>query len=336
MITAATSQSTSSIQPSSAGREVLLEIRGLAVHFETRRGVAKAVNDVDLSLYKGERFGLVGESGSGKSTLILSLLNMIKPPGRIVHGSAKLNRRELTNLDGEEVRQLRLSEIAMIPQGAMNSMNPVMRIGDQLELAMAEHGGGEHSVRELMEMVGLSEATERLYPHELSGGMKQRACIAQAISLSPKLILADEPTSALDVVVQRQIMQTLKNLQNRLHATVLLVGHDMGLMAQFAERVGIMYGGELVEVGEVDKIFVEPKHPYTRLLIDSISSFETKGDFRGIPGNAMSLLNPPSGCHFHPRCPNKMDKCQERPPTLKEIAPDHTASCLLYEEGENS
>ena len=310
----------------------VLEVRGLGVHFETRRGVARAVNDVDLTLYRGERFGLVGESGSGKTTLILSLLRMIKPPGRIVSGSACLDGVDLLGLTDDEIRQARLSRIAMIPQGAMNSLNPVMRIGDQLELAMNEHGGGEHSVATLLEMVRLEPATARLYPHELSGGMKQRACIALAISLSPMLILADEPTSALDVIVQRRIMQTLRELQDRLSATVLLVGHDMGLMAQFAERIGIMYGGRLVEVGEAERIFSEPRHPYTRLLIGSIPSFERKGDFRGIPGTAMSLLNPPSGCQFHPRCPDVMDRCRRDLPVLRRVEGAHETACLLYED----
>ena len=327
---------------STAAKEVLLAIRGLAVHFETRRGIARAVNEVDLTLYKGERFGLVGESGSGKTTLILALLRMIKTPGLIAGGSATLDDgTDLTQLDREQVRQARLKRVAMVPQGAMNSLNPVMRIGPQLMLTMREHATEQPPppkaaqlarVVELLAKVGLRPEVARLYPHELSGGMKQRVCIAQAISLDPQLILADEPTSALDVVVQRQIMQTLRQLQHQLNATVLLVGHDMGLMAQFAERVGIMYGGKLVEVGHVEEIFHNPQHPYTQLLISSIPSFETKGEFKGIPGVALSLLDPPSGCLFHPRCPQAMPACSRRAPILQAVAPDHLASCLLHEE----
>ena len=323
-------------------RDVLLDIRGLEVHFETRRGIARAVNKVDLTLYKGERFGLVGESGSGKTTLILALLRMIKTPGLIAGGKATLDDgTDLIQLDREQVRQARLKRVAMVPQGAMNSLNPVMRIGDQLMLTMREHAVEEQPppkaaqlerAIELLARVGLKPEVARLFPHELSGGMKQRACIAQAISLNPQLILADEPTSALDVVVQRQIMQTLRQLQHQLNATVLLVGHDMGLMAQFAERVGIMYGGKLVEVGRVEEIFHNPQHPYTQLLISSIPSFETKGEFKGIPGVALSLLEPPSGCLFHPRCPQAMSQCSQRAPTLQTVAPDHLASCLLHEE----
>ena len=325
------------------GKEALLDIRGMEVHFETRRGVARAVNEVDLTLYKGERFGLVGESGSGKTTLILALLRMIKPPGFIAGGSATFDDgTDLIQLSQADVRQARLARVAMVPQGAMNSLNPVMRIGDQLILTMREHGiEGEREewlkrVEELLDKVGLKPEAARLYPHELSGGMKQRVCIAQAISLNPQLILADEPTSALDVVVQRQSMQTLRHLQNELDATVLLVGHDMGLMAQFAVRVGIMYGGKLVEVGTVHDIFHNPQHPYTQLLISSIPSFETKGEFKGIPGVALSLLDPPSGCLFHPRCPQATERCKAEEPRLAEVAPNQLASCLLHEEDEHA
>ena len=325
------------------GKEALLDIRGMEVHFETRRGIARAVNEVDLTLYKGERFGLVGESGSGKTTLILALLRMIKTPGFIAGGSATFDDgTDLIQLSQEDVRQARLARVAMVPQGAMNSLNPVMRIGDQLILTMREHCiEGEREewlkrVEELLDKVGLKPEAARLYPHELSGGMKQRVCIAQAISLNPQLILADEPTSALDVVVQRQIMQTLRQLQHELDATVLLVGHDMGLMAQFAERVGIMYGGKLVEVGTVHDIFHNPQHPYTQLLISSIPSFETKGEFKGIPGVALSLLDPPSGCLFHPRCPQATERCKAEEPRLAEVAPNQLASCLLHEEDEHA
>ena len=322
-------------------RKKLLDIRGLQVHFATRRGVARAVNDVDLTLYRGERFGLVGESGSGKTTLVLSLLRMIKPPGRIAGGQALMDGVDLLQLDDEQVRQMRLARVAMVPQGAMNSLNPVMRIGKQMALTMREHGEemdketAQRRVTELLETVDLRPEVARLYPHELSGGMKQRACIATAVALSPQLILADEPTSALDVVVQRQIMQMLRDLQQRLGATVLLVGHDMGLMAQFAERIGIMYGGRLVEVGRVEEIFRRPKHPYTRLLISSIPSFARRGEFQGIPGATLSLLNLPSGCLFHPRCPQAMDKCARLTPRLEEVEIDHRAACLLYDEDDH-
>ena len=319
-------------------KETLLKIRDLEVQFDTRRGVARAVNRVNLDLRAGERFGLVGESGSGKTTLILALLRMIKQPGHIVAGKVLFGDVDLVQLSDEQVRKTRLSQIAMIPQGAMNSLNPVMRISDQLILTMREHGKNNNKnetaqyVNELMELVGLRPDVGRLYPHQLSGGMKQRVCIALAISLRPRLILADEPSSALDVVVQQQVMQTLRRLHEQLNATVLLVGHDMGLMAQFAQRVGIMYGGKLVEVGRVEDIFSNPKHPYTQLLISSIPSFKHKGELKGIPGVALSLLNSPSGCLFHPRCPKAVPQCSRQVPQMRTLGPDHQAACLLYDE----
>jgi peptide/nickel transport system ATP-binding protein len=324
-------------------RRALLETRGLEIQFDTRRGIARAVNELDLTLYEGERFGLVGESGSGKTTTLLGLLRLIEEPGRIAAGEILLDGVDLLKLSDEAMRRVRLSRIAMVPQGAMNSLNPVIRIGDQMRLTILEHerdvkrDEADDRIRELLEMVGLLPTVARLYPHELSGGMKQRVCIATAICLGPQLILADEPTSALDVVVQRQIMQTLRSLQERIKATVLLVGHDMGLMAQFVERIGIMYGGKLVEVGTVEEIFRNPRHPYTQLLISSIPSFETRGTFKSIPGAGLSLLNPPGGCLFHPRCPDVMDECATRAPTLVQLQEDsHRAACLLYEKGNHA
>lgn len=316
----------------------LLRIRGLEVQFQTRRGLVRAVDAIDLDLYRGERFGLVGESGSGKTTLVLALLQMIRPPGSVAGGQALLGDLDLLAARPAQIRAARLQRVAMVPQGAMNSLNPVMRIGQQLTLAMREHGVGADArarrerALELLGTVGLEPDVADLYPHELSGGMKQRACIALAISLEPELILADEPTSALDVVVQRQIMQMLHRLQQQLEATVLLVGHDMGLMAQFAERVGIMYGGRLVEVGRTEDIYRDPRHPYTRLLIASIPSFERKGAFRGIPGEPLSLLKPPSGCLFHPRCPHAEEICTRRVPPLQEIEPGRLVACVRHEE----
>ena len=264
-------------------REVLLEVNDLDVRFETRRSVVRAVDGVNLTIYKGERFGLAGESGSGKTTFLLSLLRMIKKPGYIAGGQAVLDDgTDLLALNPEQIRDMRIKRLAMVPQGAMNSLNPVMRVVDQMMLTMREHGEiGDKAtllerVAELLKSVGLDRDVGKYYPHELSGGMKQRVCIALAICLNPQLILADEPTSALDVVVQRQIMQTLRRLQVKLDASVLLVGHDMGLMAQFAERIGIMYQGKLVEVDRVENIFHDPQHPYTQKLISSLPSFERK------------------------------------------------------------
>ena len=279
-------------------KEVLLDIENLDVHFATRRRVIRAVDGVSLKIYKGERFGLAGESGSGKTTMLLALLRMIKTPGYIAGGTAVLDDgTDLLSKSLDDFRKIRMERVTMVPQGAMNSLNPVMRIADQMILTMREHGDKSEKniirarVEELLVSVGLRVEIGMLYPHELSGGMKQRVCIAQAICLNPSLILADEPTSALDVVVQRQIMQTLTKLQQKLGASVLLVGHDMGLMAQFAERIGIMYQGNLVEVDTAENIFTKPQHPYTKSLISSIPSFERKDRLELQSENKVSSQN---------------------------------------------
>jgi peptide/nickel transport system ATP-binding protein len=313
----------------------ILRVNDLQVHYRTRKSVLKAVDHVGFSLRKGEKFGLVGESGSGKSTLVLAMLRLIKPPGEIAGGEVYLDGVNLMKLSDEDMRHTRLSDIALIPQAAMNALNPVIRIKQQFRLAMRDHGENgsdwENRVVELLDWVGLKPEVANMYPHQLSGGMKQRVCIAIGISLKPKVILADEPTSALDVVVQRRVMETLEAVQARLGATVLLVGHDMGLMAQVVDRIGVMYGGKLVEIGEVNDIFQEPLHPYTQMLIASLPSLESKGQLSGIPGLPLSLANLPSGCVFHPRCPHVMNRCSVDIPALKEIRPGHWAACHLYE-----
>jgi peptide/nickel transport system ATP-binding protein len=314
----------------------ILRVENLRVHYHTPRGPVRAVEGVTFSLTKGERLGLVGESGSGKSTTVLALLRMLKPPARIEAGRVILDGDDLLRLSEEEMRQARFARISLIPQGAMNSLNPVMRIKHQLLDTIHYHNGTlsraemlEH-IYQLLESVGLSRGVAEMFPHELSGGMKQRVCIAMGISLQPQVILADEPTSALDVVVQRQVMETLGQVQEEIGAALILVGHDMGLMAQFVDKIGVMYAGKLVEVGPVDDIFEEPLHPYTQLLIASLPSLEGKGVFKGIPGITPSLLNPPPGCTFHPRCPQALAQCQVQVPVLQEVRPGRWVSCLLY------
>lgn len=263
----------------------VLQVRDLRVHFPTSRGVVKAVDGVGFHLEAGERFGLIGESGSGKSTIALALLRLIRPPGRIVAGQALLDGVDLLTLPEERMRQVRLAEVALITQGAMNSLNPVMRVRHQIVDAMKAHSlrfsrqGWEERVSALLRSVDLRPEAADMFPHQLSGGMKQRVCIAIAISLRPKVIIADEPTSALDVVVQRRVMETLRRVQDELGAAVLLIGHDMGLMAQFTDRVAVMRAGRLLEVGGVRDIFARPQHPYTRLLMDSLPSLDRKEAF---------------------------------------------------------
>jgi len=260
----------------------VLEIDNLQIHFPTQRGPVKAVDGVSFTLQPGERLGLIGESGSGKSTIALAIMRMIKPPGEIVDGSILLEGVDLLSLSEDEMRRKRLNDIALVTQGAMNSLNPVMRIKDQLIDGMEAHGTkvSKRDVRarlaELLAAVDLKSEVADLYPHQLSGGMKQRVCIATAISLKPKVIIADEPTSALDVVVQKHVMETLRLVQDRIGAAVILIGHDMGLMAQFAQRVAVMRAGKLVELNEVHEIFARPQHPYTRLLLESLPSLDRR------------------------------------------------------------
>jgi peptide/nickel transport system ATP-binding protein len=314
--------------------EPVLRVEGLRVAFDHPQGLVRAVDDVSFALSPGERFGLAGESGSGKSTLALSMLRLIKPPGRIEAGEVWLAGTRLGDLDEEGMRALRLAGIALVPQGSMNSLNPVLRIGGQIGDTLAEHrlhltrGEGERRIAALLAEVGLPESVARMYPHELSGGMKQRACIAIAICLRPKVIIADEPTSALDVVVQRQVMATLARVQQELGAAVILVGHDMGLMAQFVDRLAIMYAGRLVEVAPVAEIITRPRHPYTRALIASLPSLDTRGGLAGIPGLAPLLRDLPDGCAFHPRCTLAMGRCRTEKPKLRDIGGSQVACHL--------
>ena len=313
----------------------VLRVERLRVAYDHPRGAVRAVDEVSFALKPHERFGLAGESGSGKSTMALAILRMIKPPGRIEGGEVWLEDVALSGLGDDAIRRLRLAGIAMVPQGSMNSLNPVIRIREQIRDALDDHGerlsrrATEARVRSLLSQVGLPEGTAEKYPHELSGGMKQRACIAIAICLRPKVIIADEPTSALDVVVQRQVMETLGRVQAALGAAVILVGHDLGLMAQFVDRLGIMYAGRLVEIAPIGAIITAPRHPYTRMLIDALPSLEHKGGLRGIPGLAPPLRDLPPGCAFHPRCPLVEARCRVEKPAVREIGHETSVACHL-------
>lgn len=321
-------------QPTPTDR--ILEVKELRVNYHTPRGPVRAVNGVSFFLRRGERLGLVGESGSGKSTTALGLMRLLQEPAVIEGGEIWLDGKELLGLTEEEMRRTRFADIALIPQGAMNSLNPMMLVGEQLRDTIRAHrfadsrAAIESRIQDVLESVDLNADVVQAYPHELSGGMKQRVCIAMGILLTPKVIIADEPTSALDVVVQRQVMETLGRVQREIGAAVILVGHDMGLMAQFVNRIGVMYGGKLVEVGPVRDIFKDPLHPYTQLLIGSLPTLQTKEMFKGIPGLTPSLLSPPSGCMFHPRCPQALANCSVDIPPLVELKPERWVACHLY------
>jgi peptide/nickel transport system ATP-binding protein len=317
----------------------VLEIVDLQVSYYTDAGRARALDGVSLTLNAGEKLGLVGESGSGKSTMALAMMRMIKPPGRIEGGQVIVGDTNLTALSEEEMLKARLSKIAYIPQGAMNSLNPVLRIGRQMMDAIKAHdpeaGKAEMHERcqEALASVDLKPEVFRMFAHELSGGMKQRVCIAIGILLKPQVIIADEPTSALDVVTQRQVMETIDRVQDQIGAAIILIGHDMGLMAQFVDKVAVMYAGRLMEVSTVRSMFTDPKHPYAQALISSLPSLDNKGVFQGIPGLAPALLRLPSGCTFHPRCPHVMEICRTVRPDLRRLSSSQEAACHLYTSG---
>ena len=314
----------------------ILQVRDLKVYYHVEAGAVKAVDGVTFDLHPGVKMGLVGESGSGKSTMALALMRMIKPPAKVEGGQMILDGVDLVTLSEEEMRQTRLSKIAMIPQGAMNSLNPVVRIEKQILDGLLDHGyrfskeERQEKVEQLLRSVDMDPRVAKMYPHELSGGMKQRVTVAMSIAMEPELVIADEPTSALDVVIQRRVIETINRIQRELGLAVILIGHDMGLMAQTVDRLAVMYAGKMMEIGEVRDIFRNPLHPYTQLLISSLPVLENRGVFSGIPGITPSLLNPPSGCVFHTRCPKAWDLCREETPPYIEVEPERFVACHLH------
>lgn len=314
-----------------------LVVDDLHVHYFSPRGSIIAANGVSFSLRKGEILGLVGESGCGKTTVAMAILRMIQPPGRIVHGQIRIDGQDIVGLSERAMRKVRWQELALVPQGAMNSLNPVTRIREQMGDAITTHEAvSREQLRErilkLMTDVGLPERVISMYPHELSGGMKQRVCIAMSIALNPKVIIADEPTSALDVVVQRVVAQTLLDVKERLGVSMVLIGHDMGLQAQLVDRIAVMYAGNLVEVAPVIAAFENPLHPYTQILIESIPSIKERKPLKVTEGITHDLRNPPPGCIFQFRCMWVEQKCRESAPPMMEMADNHFVACWQYPE----
>jgi peptide/nickel transport system ATP-binding protein len=315
-----------------------LALRDLTVIYHTEDGDVRAVDATSFNVAAGERLGLVGESGSGKTTTALALIRLLRPPGRVGAGKALIKGVDLLTLDPAAMREHRLRTVSYIPQGAMNSLNPVLRIGKQMENALIDHDAGgdaqsrQRIVAAALAGVDLDAAIARRYPHELSGGMKQRVCIAMGMLLKPALIIADEPTSALDVVTQRHVMETLGRQQSELGSALILIGHDMGLMTQFVHRIAVMYAGRLVEIGTTREVLTAPRHPYTRALVASIPKLRDRGDLGGIPGMTPSLRQLPSGCAFHPRCPLAIDRCRIERPALDRRLDEHRAACHLTRE----
>jgi peptide/nickel transport system ATP-binding protein len=320
----------------------LLELRGITVEY----GRARAVDGVDLTVHEGEILGLAGESGCGKTTIANAVMRILRPPGRISGGSVVFRGEDLVAKSEEDMRRFRWRNVSMVFQSAMNALNPVMRVGDQFVDAMRAHERIDKKralgqARELLELVGIDPDRVRAYPHQLSGGMRQRVIIAIALSLNPELVVLDEPTTALDVVVQREIMQQIEALKRDFGFAVLFITHDVSLLLEFADRIAIMYAGEVVESAPAQKLATDAQHPYTQGLLQSFPPLT--GPFErltGIPGSPPDLRDPPSGCRFHPRCPHctpdngslYLRQTTERP-VLREIAPGHSVACHLVEEG---
>jgi oligopeptide/dipeptide ABC transporter ATP-binding protein len=326
--------------------EPVLQVRDLIVEFATEDGVVHAVDDISWEIYPGEVLGIVGESGSGKSVSTMSLLGLIpQPPGRVVQGEAIFKGRDLIKMKKRQLRQIRGREMAMVFQDPMTSLNPVLTIGYQIAEAVKTHfpDKKDHEVKEqvvrLMTAVGIPDVKRRYdqYPHEFSGGMRQRAMIAMAISNDPALLIADEPTTALDVTIQAQILEVLKLAQEETHAATILITHDLGLIAEMADRVIVMYAGKVVETGDVHTIFRAPRHPYTIGLMDSLPRLTADEDWlRPIPGQPPSLISRPPGCPFHPRCflSQGRVRCREEEPPLLELGGKHASACHFKEELE--
>ena len=318
--------------------KTVLEVEGLKIYYETPKGDVKAVDGIDFTLYEGEILGLVGESGCGKSTAAMGVLQLVVPPGRIVNGQIKMEDVDLLQLTDQELRKMRWTRLALIPQGAMNSLNPTMRISQQIADVIEQHEGKSNKdemktrILELLQWVGLPERIYSMYPHELSGGMKQRACIAMAIALNPSVIIADESTSALDVVVQRVVAQTLLKVKKTMGVSMIMIGHDMGLMAQMVDRIAVMYAGNIVEISSVADVFKNPGHPYTELLIESVPSLKERKPLKITKGITHDPRNPPPGCIFQLRCPFVMDKCRTEKPVRQFIRPKQEVACHLYEK----
>ena len=318
--------------------EPLLAVRDLTVEFHTRRGVVQAVSDVSFDLQPGERLAIVGESGSGKSVMTMSLLQLISYPGRIARGTAALDGRDLLALKGKALRDVRGGTVTMVFQDPMTSLNPVMRISEQITAPMRRHlgigAGAAHSrAVEMLQQTGIPDAekTIELYPHELSGGMRQRVLIAMALGCEPRLLIADEPTTALDVTIQAQIVALLKTISERNHSAVIFVTHDMGLVARFAHRVAVMYGGRIVEQGTVNEIFANPQHPYTKGLLASIPAIGGEKPERlwQIDGTPPDLVGMGLGCAFAPRCQAANSLCGHIRPLLERRGAAHEAACWV-------
>lgn len=323
--------------------EPLLEVKNLQTHFFTEDGVVKAVDDVSFNIYPGEAVGLVGESGCGKSVTALSLLRLVSYPGRVTGGQILFKGKDILKLPDEEMRKIRGNEIAMIFQEPMTSLNPVFTVGDQIGEAIRLHQkksrkqAREEAIR-MLSLVSIPDPEKRVdtYPHEMSGGMRQRIMIAMALSCNPSLLIADEPSTALDVTIQAQLLELLRDLQKRLKLSVLLITHNLGVVAEFASRAIVMYTGKIVEEASVRDLYRDPKHPYTKGLLRSVPKIHKevgapkKPRLETIEGMVPDMLNLPPGCHFAPRCQQIKTICNEAVPNIRSAGQGRYVRCVLY------
>ena len=315
--------------------EPVLDVRGLIVEYATEAGPVVAVDNVDLDVRPGEFVGVVGESGCGKSTLLFAVARLLSPPAAITAGSVEFRGTNLVTMSDKELNALRWRDLSVVMQSAMNALNPVTTIGQQFKDTLAAHGNSskeeiEERSTEVLKLVGIDPVHRDSYPHQLSGGMRQRAMIAMALLFTPDLVIMDEPTSALDVVAQRSLMVQIKQLQQRLGFAVLFVTHDMSLVSHFSDRLLVMYAGKVVEFGPTRAVFDAPAHPYSRGLLDAFPSVRgPRTEITGIPGRPPDLRNPPTGCRFHPRCPVEMPHCSSTEPDLYAVGPT-LSRCLKH------
>ena len=317
--------------------EPLLEVRDLSVDYLTEAADVRAVDQVSFTVKSGEFLGIVGESGCGKSTLLFGVGQLLSPPGEVAGGEVIFHGRDMVRLDAGELQHLRWRDYSVVMQSAMNALNPMLSIGAQFKDTLEAHGDrSPEEIRqrsaEVLEMVGIDPIHLGSYPHQLSGGMRQRAMIAMALLFTPQLVMMDEPTSALDVVAQRSLMSKIKDLQQTLGFAVIFVTHDMSVVRRFSDRVMVMYAGQIAEAARTDAIFARPLHPYSRGLMSAFPSVTgPRRELTGIPGSPPDLARPPSGCRFNPRCPEVMPQCLTREPPLYQVG-DADVRCLLYEK----
>jgi oligopeptide/dipeptide ABC transporter ATP-binding protein len=320
--------------------ETLLDVKGLKTYFFTEAGVVKAVDGIDLKVGKDESIGLVGESGSGKTVTGLSVIRIVPQPGKIVGGSITYDGEDLLSKSDEEMRKIRGKKISMTFQDPTTSLDPLFTVGDQIAEVVQEHEKGisrneamEKAIK-LLEMVHISEPNERIkaFPHELSGGMKQRIAIARSLAPRPDLLFADEPTTNLDVTVQAQVLELIKELKEKQKMSLVMITHDMGIVAEITQRVQVLYAGMVAEVAETHSLFKEPQHPYTEALLNAVPRIDQRKELRVIPGNIPNLINPPTGCRFNPRCRYAKDICSEKVPLLEQTDHGHLSACHFWRD----